>query len=76
MKMTKEDYMHLPKERLAEMLVEKDNQPRISPAIHNNWWCSLSGRMCTNPFHDCFNCPNQSYTITCTTNGKYTEDTL
>ena len=74
--MTKEDYMHLPKERLAELLVEKDNQPRISPAISNNWWCSLNDRMCTNPFHDCFNCPNRNLTITYTTNGTNIKDTL
>ena len=28
-KLTKEDYMRLPKERLAELLVERDNLPRI-----------------------------------------------
>lgn len=29
MKLTKEDYMRLPKERLAELLVEADNRPSI-----------------------------------------------
>lgn len=35
MKLTKEDYMHLPKERLAELLVERDNeviQPIVIPS--------------------------------------------
>lgn len=35
MKLTKEDYMRLPKERLAELLVERDNeviQPIIIPS--------------------------------------------
>lgn len=34
MKLTKEDYMRLPKERLAELLVERDNeiiQPIVMP---------------------------------------------
>lgn len=29
MKLTKDDYMRLPKERLAELLVEADNRPTI-----------------------------------------------
>lgn len=70
--MTKEDYMYLPKERLAEMLVERDKQPRVSPAIYNEWWCSITGRMCSNPFHDCVNCPHKSYTTTIKINGKGT----
>lgn len=35
MKLTKQDYMRLPKERLAELLVERDNevvQPIVIPA--------------------------------------------
>ena len=35
MKLTKEDYMRLPKERLAELLAERDNeviQPIVIPA--------------------------------------------
>lgn len=35
MKLTKEDYMRLPKERLAELLVERDNeviQPIVIPS--------------------------------------------
>ena len=30
MKLTKEDYMRLPKERLAELLVERDNE-KVEP---------------------------------------------
>lgn len=36
MKLTKEDYMRLPKERLAELLVERDNEkvdPIVIPSI-------------------------------------------
>ena len=35
MKLTKEDYMRLPKERLAEMLVERDeiDEIRVAPNI-------------------------------------------
>ena len=50
MKLTKEDYMRLPKERLAEMLAELDNDsggireigfhPNTAPAInpYTPWW--------------------------------------
>lgn len=33
MKLTKEDYMKLPKERLAELLVERDAQEELNKAI-------------------------------------------
>ena len=32
MKLTKEDYMRLPKERLAELLVERDNE-KVDPIV-------------------------------------------
>lgn len=32
MKLTKEDYMRLPKERLAELLVERDNE-KVEPIV-------------------------------------------
>ena len=54
-KMTKEDYMHLPKERLAELLVEKETQRFAYMPIHP--LCYEQGGTCTNPFHDCVNCP-------------------
>ena len=47
MKLTKEDYMRLPKERLAELLVERDAM-EITPSVPNTtpyvlayprpWW--------------------------------------
>lgn len=64
MKLTKEDYMRLPKERLAELLVEMDSHPiqdiREIPIVPTpgpkvNWWCD--GTICTNPQMDCINCP-------------------
>lgn len=47
MKLTKEDYMRLPKERLAEMLAERDNEPKVEFIPNTNpypylpctpWW--------------------------------------
>ena len=47
MKLTKEDYMRLPKERLAELLVERDtmetpivvpNTTPYIPAYPRPWW--------------------------------------
>ena len=69
--MTKEDYMRLPKERLAELLAEKDKlvmapitipSSPISPYSFD--YCPLSGGACSNPFHDCFNCPRHAIGIT------------
>ena len=66
--MKKEDYMRLPKERLAEMLVERDNQPVYIPSFpqyipYYNMFCPLTGGACTNPHHDCYNCPHHGVTI-------------
>lgn len=58
--MTKEDYMQLSKERLAELLVEKDQLQTIIPTMpgqKSGWLCD--GSHCTNPFHDCINCPTR-----------------
>jgi len=60
MKLTKEDYMRLPKERLAELLAEMDDvkiEPIQIPEKPNNiiGWCD--GTVCTNPHMDCINCP-------------------
>jgi hypothetical protein len=56
--LTKEDYMKLPKERLAELLAERENyQPSVIPVIQNQLPCCTPGGVCTNPFHDCINCP-------------------
>lgn len=60
--MNKEDYMRLPKERLAELLVERDAKGKISPCppIAVPTWSPdcFHGGPCTNPHHDCINCPH------------------
>ena len=62
--MKKEDYMRLPKERLAELLEERDSEPRYIPSFppliqveQSHPLCYEPGGICTNPFHDCINCP-------------------
>lgn len=57
-RMTKEDYMRLPKERLAEMLVARDNEPtvRYIPFQSQRLKCFESGGVCTNPLIDCNDC--------------------
>ena len=80
--MTKEDYMHLPKERLAEMLAERDKFTLPSypsypvlptyPVIQTIP-CWAEGGHCSNPFHDCVNCPRNNgfgTTITTTTQAE------
>ena len=62
--LTKEDYMKLDKERLAELLVERDAEERKNPVqipfvpipTKEQGTCPFGGN-CTNPFHDCINCP-------------------
>lgn len=64
MKLTKEDYMRLPKERLAELLVEMDSHPiepiqiPAIPVTTSGWRCD--GIHCTNPQMDCINCPRKT----------------
>lgn len=56
--MTKEDYMKLSKERLAELLEEKDRELfalPVMPITPSGFLCD--GTHCTNPHHDCINCP-------------------
>ena len=75
--MTKEDYMKLPKERLAELLVERDI-PQMSPSPtyiptiiqQARPLCYEPKGTCTNSFHDCVNCPRLA-----TTGGTWTTDT-
>lgn len=76
--MNKEDYMKLSKERLAELLAERDmHSPYIAPdnpAIPNDPrpLCGFGG-YCTNPFRDCIGCPSvytQGVTIVTTTDTK------
>lgn len=59
--MTKEDYMRMPKERLAELLAERDNEPYrlVFPNPNNGYItpCYAPNGVCNNPFHDCINCP-------------------
>lgn len=59
--MTKKDYMCLPKERLAELLVERDNAPSFIPyfPIYKPH-CWEPGGICTNPMRDCINCPRMT----------------
>lgn len=74
MKLTKQDLMRLPKERLAEIIVEMMKEPRITyiPAPFEP--LCFNGGVCTNPFRDCINCPRQStigiYTTTGTSASK------
>ena len=55
--MTKEDYMKLSKERLAELLAERDmySHPNIPP-FDPRPLCGYGG-YCNNPFRDCIGCP-------------------
>ena len=59
--MTKEDYMRLPKERLAELLVEKDAQNSSAmwqiPYPQMEVPCYAPNGICTNPQMDCIGCP-------------------
>lgn len=61
--MKKEDYMKLPKRRLAELLEERDNEQKLvscPPTVvlgPSNQSCLSPDGICTNPFHDCINCP-------------------
>ena len=79
--MKKEEYMKLSKERLAELLEERDNEPKFIPSpdfhpviVQPNPPCYAPDGICTNPFHDCINCPRtgltDGYTTTWNTNLK------
>ena len=60
--MTKEDYMQLSKERLAELLVERDNEPyTTSPQQIRTFFpdCCKPNGVCINPYRDCINCPTR-----------------
>ena len=63
--LTKEDYMKLSKERLAELLVEKDNQSSIvmpfTPQLGCYDPCYDPNSPCPNPQRDCINCPRRGY---------------
>lgn len=75
--MTKEDYMRLSKERLAELLEERDIKdkekvPYVIPIIGTPDYvpCYAPNGICTNPQHDCINCPKLS-----STGGTWTTNT-
>ena len=61
--LTKDDLMKLDKERLCELLPEewskKENNltPFNFPSLGRDE--CYHGGPCTNPFHDCVNCPRQ-----------------
>lgn len=69
-KLTKQDYMRLSKERLAELLVEMDSHPiepiqiPVMPTTPSGWMCD--GIHCTNPQMDCINCPRKITGVTTT----------
>lgn len=73
--MKKDDYMRLPKERLAELLEERDNEQKYTPSLSPIQVtvpqppCYAPDGICTNPFHDCVNCPRQG------TEGYWATDT-
>lgn len=63
--LTKDDLMKLSKERLCELLLEAwENDPsRFVPTdtIDARFTpCYAPNGICTNPSHDCINCPRQS----------------
>lgn len=61
--LTKDDLMKLSKERLCELLLEEWNKDTsvskeiIVPFSQPDWKDCFHGGQCTNPFHDCVNCP-------------------
>lgn len=66
--MKKEDYLKLSKERLAELLAERDAMPqspvRIEPIVIGGTGtipCYEPGGICLNPQRDCINCPKLYY---------------
>lgn len=72
--LTKEDYMKLPKERLAELLAERD-LPVTHLPFSQTLPCYTPDGICTNPQRDCINCPKRGtnigvITTTNTTNAK------
>lgn len=83
--LTKEDYLKLGIDRLAELNVEKDKLlykqdtqyvpyiPYISRVpyceITTSPLCYEEGGVCTNPQMDCINCPKKSSGIRVTTNS-------
>lgn len=72
--MTKEDYMRLPKARLAELLAERDALEERFRGIPLQTWqhpCSDPSYPCINPQHDCVNCPRMCYKYTITDHTEW-----
>ena len=70
-----EDYMKLPKRRLAELLEERDraiSNPIYIPFPAPTLSCLEDFSKCTNPYHDCINCPHNN----CTGGGSTTDSTF
>ena len=67
-KFTKEDYMRLPKERLAEMLVVRDSEPTVkfNPMYLGVEKCLFDDNACTNPSKSCVCCSRRPAYITST----------
>lgn len=65
--LTKEDYMKLPKDRLAELLAER-NLPVFHVPFSQTLPCCAPDGICTNPQRDCINCPK--------TYGPYDQSTI
>ena len=66
--MTIEDYMKLSKQRLAEILAERDAREEFARGIYRGWFpteptshpfCYEPGGICVNPQMDCVNCPRR-----------------
>lgn len=76
--MKKEDYMKLSKERLAELLAERDaSDVRIEPIIiegaAGSIPCYAPGGVCANPQRDCIGCPKRHLYGVC---GNYITTTI
>ena len=66
--MTVEDYLKLPKRRLAELLVEKEQSlPTYTPRIVGYSVCPHDGKECFNNY-GCLGCARAGITITTTSN--------
>ena len=73
--LTKEDYMKLSKERLAELLVERD-LPVIHLPFSQTLPCYAPDGICINPQRDCINCPKTYGTSGVTTTTNTTGQTI
>lgn len=70
--LNKEDLMKLSKDRLAELLLEEwSKRDALKPfefQFPGRYDC-YHGGPCTNPYHDCINCPRQFSGGTISTDG-------